>query len=89
MTTPEVYGLGVGAGTGLGLSILLLCCLKCLGFGSRGVRSDSYAAIRQSNIGNVESGSCFACKLKNISNLESVLGQSRQGNPILSLFYIF
>ena len=69
MTTPEVYGLGVGAGIGLGLSILLLCCLKCLGFGSSGVRSDSYAAIRQSNIGDVERGSCFASKLKNISTL--------------------
>ena len=79
MTTPEVYGLGVGSGTGLSLSILLLCCLKCLGFGSRGVRSDSYAAIRQSNIGDVERGSCFACKLKNISILQSFLGSASGG----------
>ena len=79
MTTPEVYGLGVGAGVGLGLSILLLCCLKCLGFGSRGVRSDSYAAIRHSNIGDVERGSCFACKFRNISTLESFLGSVSGG----------
>ena len=79
MTTPEVYGLGVGSGTGLSLSILLLCCLKCLGFGSRGVRYDSYAAIRQSNIGDVERGSCFACKLKNISTLQSFLGSASGG----------
>ena len=62
MTSSEVYGLGIGVGSGFGISILFLCCIKCIGFGSGGVRGGSSAARLQSRIGDVESGSCFACK---------------------------
>ena len=62
MTSSEVYGFGIGAGSGFGISILFLCCIKCIGFGSGGVRDGSSAALLHSSIGDVESGSCFACK---------------------------
>ena len=42
--------------------IALGLILWILGFGCGGVRSGSFAAERQSLIGNVAAGSCFACK---------------------------
>ena len=43
------------------IALGLIICM--LGFGCEGVRGDSFAAERQSLIGNVAAGSCFACKL--------------------------
>ena len=62
MASPEVTGLGIGAGVGFVAPILFFCCIKCFGFGSGGVKKDSYAARMHSNIGDVERGSCFACE---------------------------
>ena len=60
--TPELYGLLVGAASGFGIGLFLICCLKCCGFGGRGVRGGSYASGWHSSIGDVESGSCFSCE---------------------------
>ena len=58
---PVLTGFVVGACSGFAIALFFIICVKCCGFGSGGVRGDSYAALLHSNIGDVERGSCFAC----------------------------
>ncbi|XP_046455204.1 uncharacterized protein LOC124202817 [Daphnia pulex] len=41
--------------------IVIYFLLCCIGFTCSGVRANSYAAVRQSDYGDVEAGSCFSC----------------------------
>ncbi|EFX70473.1 hypothetical protein DAPPUDRAFT_112670 [Daphnia pulex] len=41
--------------------IIIYFLLCCIGFTCSGVRGGSYAAVRQSDYGDVEAGSCFSC----------------------------
>ena len=53
----------IGAAIGIGVLVGLCCLIPCiLGFTCGGVRGNSYASDWHSSIGDVESGSCFACK---------------------------
>ena len=53
----------IGAVIGIGVLVVLCFLIPCiLGFVCGGVRGDSFASGWQSSIGDVESGSCFACK---------------------------
>ncbi|EFX70474.1 interferon-alpha-induced [Daphnia pulex] len=53
--------LGVALATFFIAPIALFLLLCCIGFTCSGVLAASCAAICQSNIGNVEAGSCFSC----------------------------
>ena len=44
----------------IAVCVLLLCCLRGLGFGAAGVIAGSVAAALQAIIGNVAAGSAFA-----------------------------
>ena len=52
--------LAIGFGVTGGVLVIGVCVIKGLGFTSRGVSGSSWASGRQSQYGNVSSGSCFS-----------------------------
>lgn len=62
----------IGAGIGAGLIILCTIVMRITGFGRDGVLRGSVAAEYQAVVGDVNSGSCFAC-LQSISTGRTLL----------------